>query len=104
VSTISVVRFTYERFSDHFIASSLIASLKSTDLVNAFDVSGCFSPIIKSDSYFRYAGIIAALSIIIAEKHGVEIIDLLPNEIGDSDWLFDQVFTDTIQWRDPTSN
>ena len=98
-----VIRFTYERFSDYFIASSLVEPLKYDDLVGSFSEDGVFSPILNSGSYFKYVGILSAISIIIAEKFSVEIVDLLSDEMANDDWLFDQIFVDTLQWRAPSS-
>ncbi len=93
-----VVRFTYERFSDQFIAISLVKDIDNEEIVQAFGSDGKFSRIVGEQRY-KYTGILAALSIIVAEEFGKEIVDLLPRKIVNNQWVFEQVFTDTLQWR-----
>ena len=72
-----MVRFTFERFSDHAIASRLL-----DDHLNARDVAGSFQsgqPLQKfvfgPENYER-AGIIQAMAIQLPERTGVEILDV----------------------------
>lgn len=98
-----VVRFTYERFSDYFIALSLIENLQEKETKIAFTESGCFASIVEKKSYNKSLGILSVMSIIISEKYGFELIDLLPDEIRKRATIFERVFLDTIQWRARTA-
>lgn len=102
-SDLIVVRFTYERFSDHFIALALVEDIKDEEIDNAFLDGGVLNSLVKNDSYYEYTGILSALSIIVAEKYNRELVDLFPENIPSRDWLFDQVFIDPLQWRSASS-
>jgi len=93
-----VIRFTYERFSDQFIASSLIENVGDEKITRDSISLREFSPLIGQE-YYKYTGILSALSIIIAEKFRIEIVDLLPSNMSGNSQLLKQVFTDTLQWR-----
>lgn len=97
-----VIRFTYERFSDQFIANSLIEGIGSEEITRESIRKGKFSPLM-SQEYYKYAGILSALGIIVAEKFGIEIVDLLPDGMSDDDGLLKRVFMDTLQWRSAES-
>ncbi len=100
---IPVIRFTYERFSDYFIANSLLDSVNKADLKQAFSDSGIFAPIIDRKSYSAYAGIFNALATIIPEKYSLEMIDILPASSIVVNYFLDDIFIETILWRSPQS-
>ena len=78
-SLTEMVRFTFERFSDHMIAAHLL-----DDHLNASDVTGSFragQPLQKfvfGPQNYERAGIIEALAIQLPERTGVEILDFGP--------------------------
>ena len=83
-----VVRFTYERFSDHFISKQFINQYDEETIKGIFSEDQPLGKIIEENGYYRFEGIFEALSIIIAEKYSIELIDLLPEEIDNQidDW------------------
>lgn len=100
---IPVIRFTYERFSDYFIANSLLNSVSKVDLKQGFSESGIFAPTLDPKSYFAYAGILNALATIIPEKYGLEMVNILPTDSMVVHSVLDNVFIDTVLWRSPQS-
>lgn len=92
-----VVRFTYERFSDYFIAKDLIARTDNIEL--AFSKGGAIWQLIKDNGYYRFSGVFEALAIIIAESFNKELEDLLPKEFEVDRWQLDETFQNTILWR-----
>jgi len=96
-----VIRFTYERFSDYFIAQKVVDGVEGIDL--AFSDGGAISKLLKDNGYYPIAGIFEALSILIAERFNKELEDLIPNSIEIDKWQLDQTFQNTILWRSPES-
>ena len=92
-----MVRFMFERFSDHAIASRLIA-----DNVVVGQVSHAFKPgqplheyVFGENAYVR-AGVIEAIAIQLAEIHGIEILD-----VGNrATWTMKNAFLDSLLWRE----
>jgi len=99
----NIIRFTYERFSDYFIALSLFAKLRDKDIKKELNSSEIFAPLIKKKSSYKYTGVLSALGIIISENNQLEIIDIIPEELTKDNWIFNHLFTDTIPWRNPSS-
>ena len=99
-----VIRFTYERFSDHFVAQQLIQQVDPETLDSIFFPG---HPLGKAISYpngfYRHAGIFEMLAIVIAEKYGRELVDLLPEDAEVSTTDTDDLFESTVVWREPTS-
>jgi hypothetical protein len=96
-----IIRFTYERFSDYFIAQELVG--ETEDIEVAFSSGGAISRLLKSNSYYSVAGIFEALSIIVAERFNRELEDLLPNDVEIGKWQLDETFQNTVLWRSPSS-
>lgn len=96
-----VVRFTYERFSDHFIAQQIAGEYDETTIDNIFSENEPLGKIIVDNGIYRYEGIFEALSIVIAETHNLELVDLLPEgfERYIDSWVLERIFTETITWR-----
>ena len=95
------VRFTYERFSDHFIAQQIIDQYDAENIDSIFAPDQPLGKIVAEQGY--YAGILEALTIIIAEKYNKELVDLLPCDAGIDEWLTTEIFSNTIIWRTPSS-
>ena len=96
-SLVEMVRFTFERFSDHAIASRLL-----DDHLNINDVAGSLQagqPLHKCvfgpKSYER-AGIIEAVAIQLPERTGVEILDV----DADVSYVVRDAFRDSLLWRE----
>lgn len=100
-----IVRFTYERFSDHFIAQQIVGEHDESTVNNIFSENEPVGKIIVDNDIYRYEGIFEALSIVIAEKHCLELVDLLPEgcERFIDSWMLERIFTETITWRSSES-
>lgn len=68
------VCFAFQRFQDHVMANQLLE--KVIDPVSAFEKNGVAAFCIEKMG--QWSGLISALSIIIPEKYGKELIDCLP--------------------------
>lgn len=98
-----VIRFTYERFSDHFVAQQILERYNSENIDEIFSAKQPLGKIILDHGYYKIAGIFEALAIIIAEKYNRELIDLLPKEADVDKWQLDEMFSNTVIWRSPDS-
>ncbi len=96
-----VIRFTYERFSDYFIAQKLVGEIE--DIEVAFSDGGAINELLKSHGYYSVAGIFEALAIIVAERFNKELEDLLPNDVEIDKQQLDETFQNTVLWRSPNS-
>lgn len=72
-----VVRFTYERFSDHYIAQQIVEQYSADTIDDIFSLDQSIGKIILDNGYYRMSGIFEALAINIAEKYNKELVDLL---------------------------
>lgn len=100
-----VVRFTYERFSDYFIAQQIVGKYNENTINTIFTDSEPLGKIIVEKGVYRYEGIFEALSIILGENHDLEMVDLLPDayEKYIDGWVLEKIFTNTIVWRSSKS-
>lgn len=99
-----VIRFTYERFSDHFVARNMISeNVTGNDIESVFGSGGALAALFNGNDYYRMSGILSALSIYIAEKYNKEIVELIPDVVNRDNWLFDELFTNTLLWRSGNS-
>ena len=99
-----IVRFTYERFSDHFVAQQIIRQVGHETLHSIFSPDRPLGKILRQPNGFhRHAGIFEMLTIVIAERYGRELLDLLPEEAKVPKEDFDAVFCNTVVWREPDS-
>lgn len=97
------VRFTYERFSDYFVAQQILEPYNSDTIDSIFSADQPFGKIILDQGYYRYAGILEALAIIIAEKYNKELVDLIPRDADITEWQVAKMFSNTVIWRSPNS-
>ena len=98
-----VIRFTYDRFSDLFIAQQLLEQYNSETIDSIFCSDQSLGRIVLEHGYYRYAGIFEALAIIIPEQYKKELVDLLPKDADIHKGYIGRIFTNTIVWRDPNS-
>lgn len=98
-----VIRFTYERFSDHFIAQQIIDQYNADTIGDIFSGDQPLGKIITDTGYYRIAGIFEALAINISEKYNKELVDLLPESSNIEKWQLDEMFSNTVIWRSPDS-
>ncbi len=94
----SVIRFTYQRFSDYFVALDLVKNV--TDIQKACSKEGSIGKLLIEYGAHTLAGIIESLAIIIPEKYTIEIIDLA-NNVFKMRWK--ELFIDSVLWRSPQS-
>lgn len=100
-NAIEVVRFTYERFSDYFIAENIINNLNVENLEAEFETQGKLEEIIKNP--YKYSGIIEALGIVFPERFNLEFVDFVSEESKHYNSIFDKSFTDVLLLRSKDS-
>ena len=86
-----IYRFTYERFSDYFIAKNLILSFTRKNIDSIF-AKKPLKNLIYPQEYYKTKGILSMLSIQIAEKFNKELIDLVPCSKKRNDFKFDYMY------------
>ena len=95
-SHIEVVRFTFERFSDHLIADKLLRdNIISGDVIGSFHPGKPLYQFIFSQREYQRAGVIEAIAIQLPEKFGIEILDI-PYE---GSWVMNSAFQNSLLWR-----
>lgn len=98
---IDIIRFTYQRFSDHFISKKLLENnLKKSDPKAGFKKGSKLFSFIASDNRYGIAGVLEMMSIQVPELCGRELIALLPRNLQD-DWIIMKSFMESILWRRP---
>ena len=91
------VRFTFERVGDHLVAEHLLA--QAGDLKGAFVKGGSLAFLSGSnEAAARNSGLLEALSILLPETHGEELLDVLK---GIDRALLWGPFLRGLQWRSP---
>lgn len=96
-----IVRFTFERLSDHLRAKRLISQIDRADVGGSFKrapLSTYFDP---SESW-QFAGVIEALAVQMPEEFSLELFDVLPQEAIDDSSLCD-AFENSLAWRNPAA-
>ncbi|WP_312313288.1 hypothetical protein [Sphingobium yanoikuyae] len=94
---VPMVRFTFERYSDHAIAARLLWEyLHTEDVKGSFADGTLLGGLVFGEEHYRVAGIIEAIAIQLPERCGAEIVDLRP-EIN---WAVRQAFLDSLLWRE----
>ena len=91
-----MVRFTFERYSDHKIARWLLNEhLDQNDIKQSFGSETILGQFVFGVENYRRAGVIEAIAIQLPELVGTEIID-----VGhDEDILVNEAFLDSLLWR-----
>lgn len=94
------VRFSFERFSDHIVAKSLLDSHLDPDNVEgSLKPEGVLGTFITGDEAYRRAGIIEALAVQLPERVGVEILDI--ERTGSySRYVIEDAFVESLLLRD----
>lgn len=94
-----IIRFTFERLSDHLRAKHLLAQVDESDIQGSFKkepLAGYFS--LPESSQF--AGLVEALAVQIPERFGLELFDVLPEDALRND-IHRDAFRTSLAWRDP---
>ncbi|HTU12637.1 MAG TPA: hypothetical protein VMG08_17240 [Allosphingosinicella sp.] len=96
-SVSSMVRFTFERYSDHAIAARLLQEhLDKADVTASFAVGTRLGELTFGSENYRFSGVIEAIAIQLPENTGVEIVDLRSAH----DWTVQRAFTESLLWRE----
>lgn len=98
---VEVVRFTFERLSDHLRAKRLIARIDRTDIESSFRAEPLAS-YFGQDASWQFAGVVEALAVQVPEELELELFDVLPTEAIDDPSL-GQAFESSLAWRAPTA-
>lgn len=97
----SIVRFTYERLSDHLIVKRLLDKhLDATDVAGSFANGAPLTDLILRQIPAR-TGWLIALSIQLPERVQQDLVDVVP----ESEWNFAvrRAFVQSLAWRSPDS-
>lgn len=91
------VRFTFERYTEMFVAKALITKCNSIDDVSNLCNKGFNGEQIIS---FKYYGLVSAIAIIVAEKFNCELIDCISEDnIHTRESFIEMMFTSNIIMR-----
>ncbi|MBB3799406.1 hypothetical protein FHY17_003694 [Xanthomonas arboricola] len=93
-----LVRFTFERMSDHRIAQRLLdGHVGKGDPAPAFATGGPLYRYVAGRDSWQFAGIAEALAVQLPERYGVELLDIVD---GDSNrWGLVHAFQVSLLWR-----
>lgn len=93
-----MVRFTFERYSDHEAAAHLLANHipSGTDVRDAFMSGTRLGELVFGDRNYRHAGIIEAIAVQLPEGWNVEIVELR----SEWDWTVQNAFQESLLWRE----
>ncbi|MFI8746711.1 hypothetical protein ACIGKL_16315 [Pseudomonas sp. NPDC077186] len=95
---VEMVRFTFERMSDHRIAQRLLDThVGEGDPELAFTLGGPLAPYVIGAGSYRFAGVAEALAVQLPERYGVELIDLVDNKRDR--WELLHAFQLSLLWR-----
>ncbi len=96
--TVEVVRFTFQRFSDHVLASHLFNAYLDTDEpAQAFADGGPLHDLVTGERGIHLAGVLEAMAVQLPELCGKELPDLAPDN---SIWWVREAFRHSLLWRD----
>ena len=92
-----IVRFTFERFSDHEIAKRLLDDhLDPNDVTGSFQIGRPLRKVVFGPANYKQAGVIEAIAIQLPERTGVEILD-----VGNrASFAVLNAFTESLLWRE----
>lgn len=92
-----MVRFTFERFSDHEIARRLLDDhLDSKDVSGSFQTDRPLGKVVFGPASYKQAGVIEAIAIQLPERTGAEILN-----VGNSaSFAVRNAFTESLLWRE----
>ncbi len=93
------VRFGFERFSDYFIADSLLKQAKSLDELKTLIAPGGKLDWLNNGNYWERRGVAASLAMLVPGRFEVELLELLDPENSRRPQLLKD-FIDSLPWRD----
>lgn len=93
-----MVRFTFERMSDHRIAQRLLEThVGNANPAPAFAKGGPLEQYVAGVDCYQFAGIAEALSVQLPERYGVELIDTINDK--STSWDLIHAFQLSLLWR-----
>jgi hypothetical protein len=104
-----VLYFSYERFGDFFMAEKLLKDYKNPeDVLFDFKKGNKLGKLLE-DGYWRYNGVLEALSVRLPEMFNLEIIEVYSwafnsndqDLIGNIDEWLSNYLWDSLKWRNP---
>jgi hypothetical protein len=102
IQQIGIVKFPYERFSDHLIVRYLLDThLDTSNPASSFTPTQLLGNLVTDASQaWSNSGWIEALSVQIPERTGLELVELIPSI---KSWdIVKRAFLQSLIWRDPT--
>ena len=94
------VRFTFQRFSDHALASYLLDThLDRNQPTLAFADGGPLNDFVSGDRAWQLSGVLEAFAVQLPERCGVELPDVVPDSYTRR-WLVSEPFRESLLWRD----
>jgi len=94
-----IIRFTFERLSDHLRAKRLISQIDRSDIKGSFQNAPLAA---YFEASWRFAGVVEALAVQLPEEFNCELLDVLPEEAIDDHSLRD-AFENSLAWRSPSA-
>ena len=96
-SRAEMARFTFERFSDHAIATRLLDDhLNARDVASSFQADRPLHKCVFGPENYERAGIIEAMAIQLPERVAVEILDVGAK----APYVVQNAFLDSLLWRE----
>lgn len=102
--TDNVIRFAFQRFSDHFIAEALLKGV--SDPAAALSPGGALDFLLDEHGVrWEWRGVADALAIQLPETCGVELADVLPGGFDRwwDDWAIIEGWKQSVLWRASTA-
>lgn len=96
-----IVRFTFERFSDHFITEHLLETYVNDNIEAAVEPDAPLCRLLTNPHNWHLRGVVEALAVQIPERYGRELIALLDGKRIPFD--LETGFLESIIWRDPSA-
>lgn len=96
------VRFTFQRFSDHAIATRWLGDhLDKSDPQASFAAGMPLHALVAGEQAYRNSGVVEAIAIQLPECTGLEILDAV--QVTGCCWWLEHAFKESLLWRNQTS-
>ncbi|MDA8205949.1 MAG: hypothetical protein M0Z36_07760 [Thermaerobacter sp.] len=96
---VEMVRFTFERFSDHAIAAQLFRDhLRKDNVSGSFQLDQALYQFVFGPNGYKHVGIIEAMAVQLPEQTGIEILDVGSTEDA---MVVHRAFLASLLWREP---
>lgn len=92
------VRFTFQRFSDHALATHLLDTHRvSAEPAEVFAEGGPLHHLVAGERAWRLSGVLEAMAVQLPERCGAELPDVVPDSRL---WSVRQAFHESLLWRE----